>query len=84
MPNNPFQIVRSPTQHNRKRWEVFQGSAKLGSFWMGNGTIYAHTTNQPGKDLVEQLRGNDIGLMETSQAGQWVYDRYHENRAATN
>lgn len=68
-----LKIVKKPHRfypYARPHYDVLQGSAKLGSFWFANGTIYALAAND------ESYIGTDIGLMETKDAANWVRDKY--------
>lgn len=70
-----LQIVKKDHRfynYARPHYNVFQGSANLGSFWFANGTIYAYASNQ------ELPTGSDIGLMETKDAAKWVSDKYYK------
>jgi hypothetical protein len=72
-----LQIVKQPHKfynYAKPYYEVSQGSAKLGSFWFANGTIYALAAND------ETHLGTDIGLMETTDAANWVRNKYFELR----
>lgn len=80
--NVPWRLIHTPKEHNRNHWEVWQGSAHLGSFWMCGGTVYAWTVNQPGESDIERLLGHDIGWMDTAKAAQHVHETYHKNRVA--
>ena len=61
-------------QDGNKFYRVYQGSADLGAFWFGNGTMYAKARNSP------FLMGVDIGLMDMKDAAQWVQEQYSQNK----
>ncbi len=63
---SPFQIKQTrPLQY-----EVYRGSAHIGSFWYANRTVYARASNN------ESLIATDIGLNEQKDICRWVYDEY--------